>query len=227
LLTPAAPGERDPWIGDLFGPRVRTLSSPPVASEGALLPEERALVARATASRRREFATGRACARRLLAELGCEGFALLRAADRSPLWPAGITGSISHCADLCVVAVARRDGVLALGVDVEPAEPLEPELWRIVCTPGELARLRAAPPAARGRLVRCLFSAKESTYKCVRAAAGPELGFHDVEIELEAGSGRFAATWRGAAPGGPGRGGRLRGAFAFRGRWVFTGATLV
>ena len=225
-MMPAAPAlGRDPWIGDLFAPEVRTASSPPVDCEEELFPEERALVASAVAPRRREFATGRACARRLLAQLGVPDAPLLRRADRSPRWPAGLCGSISHCEDLCVVAVARREVARALGVDVEPAEPLEPELWPRLCTARELAWLEGRAPAERGRLVRLLFSAKESVYKCVRSAGGPELGFHEVEIELPPGAGRFRAAWKAAA-GRALDSGSAEGAFAFRGRWLFTGAAL-
>jgi 4'-phosphopantetheinyl transferase EntD len=220
-----APPSRDPWVGDLFGPEVRSLSAAPLADEGDLLPAERALVAHAGEARRREFATGRVLARCLLEELGFGGLPLLRGADRAPRWPRAISGSISHCADLCVVVVASREHVPALGVDVEPDEPLEPELWPSVCTARELAALDAAPEGERGRIVRLLFSAKEATYKCVRFVGGPELGFHDVEVSLERGRGRFDAKWRGAADrdrAGPDCSGR----FAFRGRWIFTGVSL-
>jgi len=232
-FVPAAP-PRDPWVGDLFGPEVLSLSARPLAGEGDLLPAERALVARAGEARRREFATGRLCARRLLEELGIGDFPLLRGPDRAPLWPRGIAGSISHCADLCVVVVARRESVLALGVDVEPADPLEAELWPTVCTSRELGALDAASGVDRGRLARLFFSAKEASYKCVRSAGGPELGFHDVEVSLERGSGRFAAKWRDAADddrirsgGSDGSGWTgCSGRYAFRGRWIFTGVAL-
>jgi 4'-phosphopantetheinyl transferase EntD len=224
-MRPAAPAlGRDPWIGDLFPPGVRTASSPPVDCEEELFPEERALVARAVPPRRRQFATGRACARRLLEQFGVPQGPLLRRADRSPRWPAGHCGSISHCEDLCVVAVARCEVARALGVDVEPAEPLEAALWPRILTACELAWLEGRPAAERGRLARLVFSAKESVYKCVRGAGGPELGFQDVEIEFAPGAGRFRAAW--TAAGAALEGDRPEGAFAFRGRWLFTGASL-
>ncbi len=235
LTAPAlAPVSRDPWVGDLFGPEVHSLSARPHAGEDALLPSERALVARAGDARRREFAAGRLCARRLLEELGIAAFPLLRGPDRAPLWPRGIAGSISHCADLCVVVVARRESVLALGVDVEPADPLEPELWPSLCTARELDALDAAAAVDRGRLARLFFSAKEATYKCVRSAGGPELGFHDVEVSFERESGRFSATWRSAGDdtrlrstsSGNSNGSGCSGRYAFRGRWVFAGVAL-
>jgi len=214
-----------PRIDDLFPPEVRTASSAPVDCEDELFPEERALVARAAASRRREFATARVCARRLLAQLGAPERPLLRAEDRSPLWPSGFTGSISHCHDLCVVAVARCESLCALGVDVEPAGALEPELWTSLCTPRELAWIHDQQVAVRGRQVRLLFSAKESAYKTVARAAGADLGFHDFEVDLELDAGRFTATWRSGGP--QARGGSCNGAFAFRSRWVFTASSIV
>jgi 4'-phosphopantetheinyl transferase EntD len=141
------------------------------------------------------------------------------------LWPRGATGSISHCADLCVVVVARRTRFLALGVDVEVADPLEAELWSTVCTPRELDLLDGIRETERGRLVRVLFSAKESIYKCVRAAQGPELAFHDIELRLEPGRGRFAARWRKASEGDGCPRGRCSGRYALRGRWIFTGVS--
>ena len=211
----------DPWLRDLFPATVLIATSPPRACEAELFSEERALIERAVESRRREFATARVCARKLLAELGVEGFALLRGADRAPLWPTGVIGSISHCRDLCVAAVARRGALRSLGVDVEPAEPLEPALWRRILTPREATWLGSRETERRGRIVRLFFSAKEAVYKCVRAAGAPELGFHDVELDLALEEGRFAARW---SSGRTGEEGSLHGRFAFRGRWVLTSA---
>src|SRR5690349_17676802 len=62
---------------------------------------EAALVARGADKRRREFAGGRACARRALAALDAPSAALLVAAERAPAWPAGWVGSITHAAGYC------------------------------------------------------------------------------------------------------------------------------
>src|SRR5450631_1635810 len=73
-----------------------------------LLPEEAAGLGRAVPERQQEFAAGRLCARRALEELGFAGFALLAQADRQPLWPAQIVGSITHTNGLCAAVVGRR-----------------------------------------------------------------------------------------------------------------------
>lgn len=218
---------RDARVGDLFAAPVRVASAPVDADPAALFDEERAAVARAIGKRQREFASGRRCARALLAELGHPAVAIPRNADRTPAWPEGVVGSISHCDDLCVVAVAPRSALAGLGVDVEPDAPLESPLWRKICTPGELAGVVAAsPPGARGQTVRLLFSAKEAFYKSVYPSLREVLGFQAVEIQVDWATGRFScgidASLRARLPAGRAPEGR----FLHRDGWIFTGATL-
>ena len=75
--------------------------------------------------------------------------------DRVPIWPDDLVGSITHT-DLCAAAaVARRDqGFVAIGIDLEPADALPPELW--ARSPDWLARYgmarcRASRPVPRRR----------------------------------------------------------------------------
>lgn len=77
-----------------------------------MLPSEEALVARAVDKRRREFATGRDCARRALSQLGWDEVPILAGPKREPLWPAGIVGSITHCPGYCAAIVARSTSLL-------------------------------------------------------------------------------------------------------------------
>ncbi len=154
---------------------------------------ERDLVARAVSRRQREFAAGRACARTLLARHGFEPAALLRANDRSPLWPNGAIGSISHHDRLCAVAVARMGRVRALGLDIEPDEPLDEGLWPVLFVDRELRALARSSQLLRGRMARVLFSAKESVFKCTSAIHRGRLGFHQVEIALAASGDEFVA----------------------------------
>jgi hypothetical protein len=55
-----------------------------------LFPQEFAAVARATESRRLEFATGRACTRVALARLGQPAVAVPRGPRGDPQWPEGV-----------------------------------------------------------------------------------------------------------------------------------------
>jgi len=157
----------------------------PIADRlAALLPEELADVGAAVEKRRFEYASGRACAHRALARLGFAHAPLKSGPDRAPLWPDGATGSISHMAGWCAAAVARATEVVALGIDLEPDEPLEPSLWRLVATDREQAELERSPASSRGARARLLFCAKEAFYKCQYPATRVLLDFRDVECEL-------------------------------------------
>jgi 4'-phosphopantetheinyl transferase EntD len=205
-------------IRSLFPEPILALTAPEggEAEEAGLHPEETACVARAGAKRRREFAAGRAAARRALAQLGIDGFALLPDAARVPRWPEGVVGSISHCAGCCGVAVARRGRILSLGLDVERAGPLEDELLARICTPGERERARRLAPPEGVDWGKLVFSAKESAYKCYFPLARTLLGFHDMEIEFSADASRFSA--RLLREGAPSAGGARR----FEGRAAWT-----
>ncbi len=65
--------------------------------EPRLFAQERAVLGRAVAKRRREFATGRECAHRALEQLGLMAEAVPSGERGEPLWPAGVVVSITHC----------------------------------------------------------------------------------------------------------------------------------
>ena len=67
----------------------------------------------------------------------------------------------------------------ALGIDIEPAEPLPPDLLDLVATSHEQTKLADDPYG--GRL---LFVAKEATYKAVYPLDRAFLVHHDVVIDL-------------------------------------------
>src|SRR5262245_62949338 len=94
--------------------RGSALPGPAERAIDALLPEERAHIARAIPKRRNEFAVGRSLARELLGELGFPDFPLLPGADRAPRWPLGIAGSIAHDSRQCVVAVVRAGRIAGI-----------------------------------------------------------------------------------------------------------------
>jgi 4'-phosphopantetheinyl transferase EntD len=183
---------------------VRLAEMPPAAADpDALPPEEQALIGRAVEKRRREFAAGRLLARSVLAEARAPVGPLLPDANRVPCWPAGIIGSITHCNTLCAVAVAAADAWDGLGLDVEPALPLEPQLLPMITNDVERERLQGLPPELRpigGRLAFCI---KEAVYKAIYPTARVFLDFHQVEILFEGDDGFVAYVLvPGAAPVG-------------------------
>ncbi|MGY3133877.1 hypothetical protein ACVWZM_004559 [Bradyrhizobium sp. USDA 4501] len=80
-----------------------------------LFPGEENAVAGAVEKRRREFAAGRYCARCALSQLGFPTVAIPSAPDRSPVWPAGALGSVSHDSSLCFAVAARRTAFRSIG----------------------------------------------------------------------------------------------------------------
>ncbi|TMQ65446.1 MAG: 4'-phosphopantetheinyl transferase superfamily protein [Candidatus Eisenbacteria bacterium] len=213
-------------IETLFPREVHTCCTTEEPDPGLLYPEEAECVRGVVPLRRREFAQGRLCARRALAELGIRNFPLLMKQDRSPVWPEAIVGSLSHSGGYCAVALARKCIIGGLGLDVDTAESLEEELVPLICGASEIARLEDSREADRGLLAKLVFSAKESVFKCVYPLTGVFLDFHDCEIELQQGAGSFSATLTNPRLPPPWKGRRLRGRFARGPKQLFTGIAL-
>src|SRR5258708_11831857 len=84
-----------------------------------LLAGEAIYVGRAVLKRVQEFAAGRLCARRALAEFGIVDLPIKVADDRQPIWPDSFVGSITHTGDFCAAVVAESRRIRALGLDSE------------------------------------------------------------------------------------------------------------
>ena len=150
--------------------------------EEALLPQEAGAFAASIVKVRRASGAARIVARDLLPRLGCAPQPLPKSASGAPMWPDGIVGSLAHDAEVAVAAVARRAGYAGVGVDVEPAQPLDPDLIEIVATASERRAI-----ADDALLARVLFCVKEAVYKAVHPIDGVFLDHHDVEVSPAAG----------------------------------------
>lgn len=147
-------------------------------------PEEERAVARAIPSRRREHATGRRLAHELVSEAGIAPAPLLAGKRRAPDWPAGIVGSISHAQGVAAVVIAPTPPFAAIGIDVEGADDLAPELVDAVLTPRE-KRAHAGADGSLGARAKLVFCAKECAYKTWSPSLDAVPEFTDVEIEFE------------------------------------------
>jgi 4'-phosphopantetheinyl transferase EntD len=191
--------------------------------DAVLFPEEMAIVAKAVDKRRREFTTGRSCARSALRGLGLEPGPILTGERGSPQWPPGIAGSITHCAGYRAAAVARIHDMVTIGLDAEPDDVLPGGVLEMVSLASERARLRDLAATAPGICWdRLLFSAKEAVYKAWFPLTRRWLGFDEADIIIDATNGTFGARLLVPAPvicGSP-----LAG---FTGRWLVRDALVL
>ncbi|GAA0234777.1 4'-phosphopantetheinyl transferase superfamily protein [Saccharothrix mutabilis subsp. mutabilis] len=159
-----------------------------------LPPEEEEHVAKAVDKRRKEFTTGRHCARLALGRLGLPPVPLPPGERRAPVWPDGVVGSITHCKGYRAAAVARTADIRTIGIDAEPNEPNPDGVLEAIALPGEL-RMVAALGRATDKVCwdRLLFSAKESVYKAWFPLARTWLGFEDAEVTVNPDDGTFTA----------------------------------
>ncbi|MGW0810812.1 4'-phosphopantetheinyl transferase family protein [Nonomuraea sp. NPDC002799] len=190
--------------------------------DAMLFPEEEAVVARAVAKRRMEFATVRRCARAALAELGLPAVPILPGERGAPVWPPGVVGSMSHCQGYRVCALAREQHVETVGVDAEPDAALPGGVLAAVSDAAERARL-AELAAVRPEVSwdRLLFCAKEAVYKAWFPLTRRWLDFSEASVTIDP-AGTFAARLliEGTTPEGR----RLTG---FQGRWLAEGGLVI
>jgi 4'-phosphopantetheinyl transferase EntD len=202
-------------IEELLPPPVSTAEAfvdPPGAT---LFPAEEAVIARAVDKRRREFTTARLCARAALARIRVAPAPILPGERGEPGWPAGVVGSMTHCAGYRAAAVARAIDVATIGLDAEPNEPLPEGVLATVASPGERAALDELPAGSAVCWDRLLFSVKESVYKAWFPLCRQWLGFEEAEVTIQPATGSFAA--RLLVPGPVVAGVKLSG---FTGRWL-------
>ncbi|MFI1992247.1 4'-phosphopantetheinyl transferase [Actinoplanes sp. NPDC020271] len=179
-------------LDQLLPPPVRSAVAFTDDPDEAGYPGEESLIATAAPNRRREILTARRCAREALLALGHAPTAILRGATREPLWPAGVSGSITHCAGFRAAAVAHTSEIASLGIDAEPHAPLPPRVLATITTPADLALLdRLAVSHPDVCWDRLLFSAKESIYKAWFPVTGRWLGFEDASLSVDPDAGTF------------------------------------
>ena len=145
--------------------------------ENALLPEEIPAFATSTIKVRRASGAARIVARQLMSQLGIAPQVIRKSTAGSPVWPRGFVGSLAHDDRIAIAALTERARFQSIGIDIEPAESIDPCLLDIIATSTE--RDEAAAEPYPGRL---LFAIKEAVYKAVHPLDGRFLDHHDVEV---------------------------------------------
>lgn len=155
-----------------------------------LLGAERAAVAHATPARRREYAAGRRCARQALTALGHPNATIPTGPHRSPVWPAGTVGSITHCDGVYAAVAGSTPPWRSVGIDAEPLAPLPAGVASLVASPLELG---SPSPAGGPTADVAAFCVKEAIFKAWWPITRRWLGFFDVTLDLRLSEQEFRA----------------------------------
>jgi len=207
-------------VAAMFPVRVGVGVTNPLAGPGgALFHVEQEAIRHAAPARQREFQAGRLAARLAQTALNLAPRPVLMAADRAPVWPAGLCGSISHTGDTCIAVVCDDPAIAALGLDVELNAPLPDEVLDTVLSGEEQAWInRQTNP---GPLARLIFSAKECAYKAQYPLSGQLFGFDTIATTTDLAQGVFEARFTRAIPPFA-CGGRLGGRLSFTDQLIIT-----
>lgn len=130
------------------------------------------------------FKAGRTAARKGISQLGHHPQAILRNKDRSPAWPKGIVGSITHTKGLAMAVVALNSHIQGLGIDIEILKrTMSLNLTKKIAHPSETQWIEhlQQDQHRQWRLLR-LLSAKEATFKTFYPLEQVYLGFLDVHL---------------------------------------------
>jgi 4'-phosphopantetheinyl transferase EntD len=177
-------------IASLFDVEVGVGVTDPRQSQPALMGTEAAHLTRAIDKRKAEFAAGRAAARSAMQALDITPGPIPAHADRSPIWPDGIRGSISHKDTLCAAVITRAP--VHLGLDIEENTDLDPGLLESICISSEIEATRGGNQAQFAKLIFC---AKEAAYKAQYPITRQLFGFDHMEITLDVARNAFTATF--------------------------------
>ncbi|TGT35801.1 4'-phosphopantetheinyl transferase superfamily protein [Mesorhizobium sp. M8A.F.Ca.ET.165.01.1.1] len=149
--------------------------------ESTLYDSEVTSLGRSVTKVRRQSGAARIVARTLLGQLGFPQLPILKTRSGVPIWPPGILGSLAHHDTVAAAAIAGTKRIAALGIDIEPNEPLPENLIELIATPNE-QRVYDLHLLKR----RDLFVLKEAVYKAYFPLHKQFIEFHDVEIDIPA-----------------------------------------
>jgi 4'-phosphopantetheinyl transferase EntD len=105
------------------------------------------------------------------------------AEDRTPTWPDGVVGSITHTGDFAAAAVGWAADTAGLGIDSE--QVIDPATARDIadlCMVDEAMLFKAADGRSFCEFCSLVFSAKEAVFKCLFPLTRKFFEFSDVRI---------------------------------------------
>ena len=176
-------------------------AGPIIATAPRLTKREQSSAGPVNEARLRELESGRAYAKRALAMIGFHDVELPIAPDRSPMWPPGVVGSLTHVTGPdgghIAAAVARAPAVCAIGIDAEREGWLDPTTWEYFLTPREHQRIRSLPVAIRPLEAQIVWCAKETMIKAASQSIEPT----ELEIDRDVNECGYPGIWRATIVG--------------------------
>lgn len=144
-------------------------------NQGVSLPPS---LQQAVIKRQVEYLAGRYCAMAALKRLGAQQQTVVRRRDKSPGWPLGYTGSISHSQGLALAVTGESSRFQALGIDAERqvSDGQAQRLTRMILQPEDQA-LQQTQRLPLAWFLTLTFSAKESLFKLLYPQIGRYFGF--------------------------------------------------
>lgn len=132
-------------------------------------------------NRKKEFLLGRLCAIKAHEmHFGSELLTLPASADRSPLWPKNVIGSISHNQNWVGAALTGAQQLLGIGIDFEVIGRAKLELTRYILNSHDLNFHQSLNSR---ELLTLIFSAKESLYKALYPQVKCFFGFEAAAVK--------------------------------------------
>ncbi len=143
-----------------------------------------ASIQRSVAKRQAEFLAGRLCARAALLQLDGTCATPGMGEDRAPIWPAHISGAITHSNGRAGALVALKSEWQGLGIDLEKLLTTEraQRLAKEILTPDELLRMASVPAEQIALLITLTFSVKESLFKALYPLVQKRFYFEHAEV---------------------------------------------
>lgn len=148
---------------------------------------------KAVNKRRAEYLAGRYLAQQALRHINIFDQNVATNIDRSPIWPEGIIGSITHTNDYAYVALAPKTAISYVGIDCEKwlSKKVLKDIFNTVATEQEQSKLSVYNDAEQQNLLTLLFSAKESLFKALYPQVKCYFDFLDAEMMID--SAHFSA----------------------------------
>lgn len=138
----------------------------------------------AVAKRQAEYLAGRLCAREALQALTGHALVPSRHEDRSPQWPPGITGAITHSHGIAAALVAPSTVYAGIGLDIEQhiTDDKAQRLAEHILTAEEMRSWQDAWQDQPGPWLTRIFSLKEALFKALYPITGTRFYFQDAKL---------------------------------------------